>query len=81
MPGQGQSALERGVSRDMARSGSKSCVRGLPVPPCEQVLRRVPRRSRDKPGSHMGVQGQNGIRACPRRCRSGRYLTCIKPIP
>ncbi|HEY0286446.1 MAG TPA: hypothetical protein VGC62_05470, partial [Pseudomonas sp.] len=41
------------MSRDLARSGSKSDVRGLPVTLHEQVLRRVPRRSRDKPDSYI----------------------------
>ncbi len=44
--------LERGLPRDLARSGSKPGTCGLPVTPRVQVLRRVPRRSRDEPRSY-----------------------------
>ncbi len=55
------------MPRDLARGGSKPNVRGLPVTPRAQVLRRVPRRSRDKPGSygarfHFFELGKHGVK-------------------
>ena len=71
---------------DLPETGSESGVCGLSMTPHSLDLRRLRRRSRDKPRSYKGSHGicyffpftTNCAGASPRACQFGRYMdsTC-----